>query len=122
MYLYDSDDSTQLEFEDSLSLDNTKKQLDEHFEETLDPYGQLEIREDTESNKPYNQHVMEAKTTGIDPSLENTLQTTEKEVQVLFKSLLSVRKQIDALINTSGNHSSDPWDFSKTAVYRAKAS
>ena len=122
MYLYDSDDSTQLEVEDSLSLDDTKKQLDEHFEETLDPYGQLQIREDTESNKPYNQHVMEAKTTGIDPSLENTLQTTEKEVQVLFKSLLSVRKQIDALINTSGNHSSDPWDFSKTAVYRAKAS
>ena len=39
MYLYDSDDSTQLEFEDSLSLDSTKKQLDEHFEETLDPYG-----------------------------------------------------------------------------------
>ena len=85
-----TDDSTQLEFEDSLSLDNTKKQLDEHFEETLDPYGQLEIREDTESNKPYNQHVMEAKTTGIDPSLENTFQTTEKEVQVLFKSLLSL--------------------------------
>ena len=122
MYLYDSDDSTQLEFEDSLSLDSTKKQLDEHLEETLDPYGQLEIREDTESNKPYNQHIMEAKTNGVDPSLENTLETTEKEVQVLFKSLLSVRKQIDALINTSGNHSSDPWDFSKTAVYRAKAS
>ena len=67
-------------------------------------------------------YVMEAKTTGINPSLENTLQTTEKEVQVLFKSLLSVQKQIDALINTSGNHSRDPWDFSKTAVYRAKAS
>ena len=51
----------------------------------IDPYSELEEQLDDDANKTYNNHVIDAKLNGVNPTVSNTAKVTEKEVESLFK-------------------------------------
>ena len=98
---------------------------DSQVEKRINPdqYGKLEIRDDNKDdrNLTYNNHVLDAGLAGLDPSLKNTNKLTPNEANNILKTLLQVRKHMETAMNASGSHSSDPWDFAKAGIARARS-
>ena len=67
----------------------------------IDLYGELEERLDDNANRTYNNHVIDAKLNGVNPTVSNTVKVTEKQVESPFKGFLSIRKFMAAVMKTS---------------------
>ena len=96
--------------------DDSSPQIDSD----INLYGESEERLDNDANRKYNNHVIDAKLNGVNPTVSNTTKVMEKEVEFLFKGFLSIWKFMAAAMKTSGSHGSDPMQYTRRAISKSK--